>query len=278
MEKYKEIIELAVKDSKTMAEAARKAELDYRIFRQYAIKYDLFKPNAAGKGVIKINVYEHLIEKSKLSRYTLKKSLIRLKLLTNKCYICNINEWMGDLITLQIDHINGVRNDNRIENLRLLCPNCHSQTDTFTGKNKKNSIVSDEQIRESFDKSNNFFQMCMDLNLHTGENRSIKNRMKNLGLDFGCKIHYNIEKVSEKKLKVKKTRNKKTFSCKCGKNITKYAKNCLDCSFIKKRKTERPNQEALEELMKNHSFCFIGRKYNVSDNAVRKWARSYKLL
>ena len=54
-----------------------------------------------------------------------------------KCHICGIDEWNDKAIVLQLDHINGVKRDNRIENLRFLCPNCHSQTDTFAGKNKK---------------------------------------------------------------------------------------------------------------------------------------------
>ena len=45
-------------------------------------------------------------------------------------------DWLGKPLVLQLDHINGVFNDNRIENLRLVCPNCHSQFTTFAGKNK----------------------------------------------------------------------------------------------------------------------------------------------
>ena len=47
------------------------------------------------------------------------------------CTTCGINEWQGKPLTLHLDHINGINNDNRIENLRLLCPNCHSQTETY---------------------------------------------------------------------------------------------------------------------------------------------------
>jgi 5-methylcytosine-specific restriction endonuclease McrA len=53
-----------------------------------------------------------------------------------RCQICGISEWHGKPITLQLDHINGINNDNRYENLRLICPNCHSQTITYAGRNK----------------------------------------------------------------------------------------------------------------------------------------------
>lgn len=65
-----------------------------------------------------------------------KKRLINENVLEEKCYKCNIDEWQGEPLSLQLDHKNGDRNDNRKENLRLLCPNCHSQTTTFAGKNK----------------------------------------------------------------------------------------------------------------------------------------------
>ena len=68
---------------------------------------------------------------------TLKDILIRNKIIEYACDKCdNMGTWENEPLTLQLDHINGINNDNRIENLRLLCPNCHSQTQTFAGKNK----------------------------------------------------------------------------------------------------------------------------------------------
>jgi 5-methylcytosine-specific restriction endonuclease McrA len=85
-----------------------------------------------------ISVY--LIESpiKKPSNTSLKNWIKEFNLMEFKCFICeNVGEWMGKPISLQLDHINGVNNDNRIENLRILCPNCHSQTETYAGKAKK---------------------------------------------------------------------------------------------------------------------------------------------
>jgi hypothetical protein len=81
---------------------------------------------------------EILIEHSTYdNRSRLKKRLIKEGLITNHCYICGLSaQWNNMPLSLQLDHINGVSDDHRISNLRLLCPNCHSQTESFSGRNK----------------------------------------------------------------------------------------------------------------------------------------------
>jgi Zn finger protein HypA/HybF involved in hydrogenase expression len=69
------------------------------------------------------------------SRHTVKRRLLEAGRLENRCSQCGLNEWQGKPLSVQIDHINGIGTDHRLENLRMLCPNCHSQTSTFGGRN-----------------------------------------------------------------------------------------------------------------------------------------------
>jgi len=77
-----------------------------------------------------------LIENIQLNCTDLKKRLIKELNWEYKCNECEISEWNNKKISLELDHINGIHTDNQIGNLRLLCPNCHSQTPTFRTKNK----------------------------------------------------------------------------------------------------------------------------------------------
>jgi hypothetical protein len=75
------------------------------------------------------------------SRTTIKRRLILAGILLNACDDCGLTEWRGKPLSIQIDHRNGIRDDHRLENLRMLCPNCHSQTATFGAKNRTRSQV-----------------------------------------------------------------------------------------------------------------------------------------
>jgi 5-methylcytosine-specific restriction endonuclease McrA len=85
----------------------------------------------------KINPEKLFCKGSKHNRSVLRKTIIQQQLLPYKCAICGIIEWQGKTLSLELDHVNGENNDNRIENLRFLCPNCHSQTDTYGSRNQK---------------------------------------------------------------------------------------------------------------------------------------------
>jgi len=71
------------------------------------------------------------------SRAAVRRRLLSEGLLQNICETCGLREWLGKPLTMHIDHINGQRDDHRLENLRMLCPNCHSQTPTYGGRNVK---------------------------------------------------------------------------------------------------------------------------------------------
>lgn len=91
-----------------------------------------------------MSLSEILVENSTFtSRGTLIKRLVKELGWPNRCMIEGCPnpdpEWNGKPLTLQLDHINGVNNDHRIENLRIICPNCHTQTETFCGKKAKGS-------------------------------------------------------------------------------------------------------------------------------------------
>lgn len=104
------------------------------------LDYSIFKGKSA---VIKIgrlnNVRKEdiLKENCKHQRTVLRRYVIKNNLIPYKCAICGCTEWQGKTLSLELDHINGINNDNRLENLRFLCPNCHSQTSTYGSRNQQ---------------------------------------------------------------------------------------------------------------------------------------------
>lgn len=145
----KEILAKITKNSNSIAEIIRKCEMissgaSYKILKsrldEEKINYshiNLGLGSNKGRKFIreKIPLEEILIENSEYNRANLKKRLVSELGWKEECYICkNSGEWQGKKLNLQLDHINGNSKDNRIKNLRFLCPNCHSQTETFAGK------------------------------------------------------------------------------------------------------------------------------------------------
>lgn len=104
--------------------------LDYSIFKGKSAVIKTNKLNNVKKEYI-------LKENCKHQRTVLRRYIIKNNLIPYKCAICGCTEWQGKTLSLELDHINGVNNDNRLENLRFLCPNCHSQTSTYGSRNQQ---------------------------------------------------------------------------------------------------------------------------------------------
>lgn len=97
----------------------------------------------SNKSSTKYDLKDILVENSTYANISrLKERLLKEGLLEYKCALCgNTGEWLGNPLSLQLDHINGIHTDNRIQNLRILCPNCHSQTETYGSKRGAKSKV-----------------------------------------------------------------------------------------------------------------------------------------
>ena len=117
---------------KSVQEKCKKLNLD-------TSKFDKLKWLSNAHAIAKIPLSEILVENSSYtSIFRLKKRLIKEKGMEYKCELCpNTGIWNGKPLSLQLDHKNGVNNDHRFENLRFLCPNCHSQSSNYAGRNKR---------------------------------------------------------------------------------------------------------------------------------------------
>jgi hypothetical protein len=76
-----------------------------------------------------------LVANTKRGRWNLRRRLIAAGVKENRCEKCGITDWQGEPLSMALHHLNGDGLDNRLENLSLLCPNCHAQTPNFAGRN-----------------------------------------------------------------------------------------------------------------------------------------------
>ena len=223
MSKYKwnlEEIKIAVKNSINFTEVLNKIGVPRQgnnsktlknILDTNNIDYSHFTGRARNYKTSYVNASEYLNSNKKIGTCALKKKLLKENLIENKCAICGLTEWRNKPITLQLHHIDGNPNNNSLDNLQLLCPNCHSQTDNYCGS------ANAKQIK------------------------------------YYCKD--------------------------CGSEITRGAIYCSVCSHKHTRIVKnRPNKEQLLlDFKKLKSFVQVGKKYGVTDNAIRKWAKAYEL-
>ena len=145
----------AVKTSLSYAEVMRKLQLvpsggNYDVVKRAIKRLNLDTSHMTGQGWnvgirykqirAPMSLTDILVEDSKwVFNSKLKQRLINAQYKEYKCECCGNTEWMGKPIPLEIHHINGVKQDLRIENLQLLCPNCHAFTDNYRGKSKVQS-------------------------------------------------------------------------------------------------------------------------------------------
>ncbi len=137
----------AVHDNLTMSDVLKKLGLavrpgNYTSIKKHICRLGLSTQHFIGRahGRTKPSNKRHLkdvlVRNSNYSRSSIKRRIIEEGLIVNVCNICGLTEWCREPIVLVLDHVNGISNDNRLENLQLLCPNCNSQQPTFCRKSK----------------------------------------------------------------------------------------------------------------------------------------------
>lgn len=167
---------------------------------------------------------ELFVKDSTTGRNVIRNRVLQDNLIPYRCAICGQEPfWNGKPMSLILDHINGIRNDHRLENLRFVCGCCNCQLETTNGKNNVKQKSDMRQEIMKYKEQNKLYTICQ----------------------------------------------------KCGKHITKGATLCKECHLLEVSKI--PSKEDLTEDLLKMSIVKIGMKYNVSDNAVRKWLKKYQL-
>lgn len=240
----------AIRNNKSIAGVLRELNLcafgsTYRAFKILAKKLGVNTEHFTGQGWLrgqknkfrkKMPLENILIQDSDYSGTSrLKLRLVTEGYLVDICSSCNLNPfWNGKKITLHLDHINGINTDNRIENLRILCPNCHSQTETFAGRNTQKARKA--PVPES----------------------GLRDRLKP---DCSSKEHGS------------SILPRSTNICACGHQINRKAKRCRPCSYKNSEKIAWPSNEELQKLLWEKSTLTLSKELGVSDKAIEKRAK-----
>lgn len=135
----KDKIEKWIKESRSKAYICRELKCKPETLEVYLKQLNLFyKGNQGAKGyksIAKRKTAEEYLQSTCVKSHKLKIKLIEDGVREHKCEECKRKTWNGKKISLELHHIDGNRFNNRIENLKILCPNCHSQTPNYSGRN-----------------------------------------------------------------------------------------------------------------------------------------------
>lgn len=245
-----------------------------KLVEKYRLDISHFTGQAWNKNKVDTSIFYY---GSCSNRDTFFRALVLLR--GHKCEKCGLSVWENQKIPLCIHHIDGNHINNNLENLQILCPNCHALTENYCGRNKKQlAQVSEEDFVKALQSS-----------------QSIRQALIRLGINYISKYHYDkahylIDKYNIISLqKASGEKEKKTTSANdihkiitvcsvCGKKLKDNRSYiCQDCSHKQQRRAEWPDREELKLLIRTNSFTAIAKRYKVSDNAIRKWCDNYNL-
>lgn len=241
----------------------------------------LSKKISTKKNNVPIN--ELLTNGSQINSNKLKEKLILNGIKRYCCENCGCSEWQGKPIPLELHHINGVHTDNRLENLQILCRNCHGQTNTFCGKNtniKRN-------LRGSTIKNRIFFlTINRDYLEELLSTKSISECAKELDITVS-RLKYWLKKMGIKvdeewkQKKVKEHKESIGICENCGNYFIKKTnkqKYCSEiCHTIASRRKDVTKEKLIDVLKETKSFTSAGKCFGVSDKCIAKWCKRFGL-
>ena len=206
--------------------------------------------------------------------------VIREGLIPYKCNMCGCDgHWQGKRLSLELHHKNGDNQDNDLNNLEFLCPNCHATTESYC-RNKYLFIDELELVQhvKEGNSINSYFKQH-------GLNNSSANYTRAYQILQDNNINYNNPTRSSQIGQVETSPDFKKITklntcIDCGVLIGELAIRCKACEMKRRQKEcieTRPSRDELLKEIAESSFAAVGRKYNVSDNAIRKWCKTYGL-
>lgn len=194
--------------------------------------------------------------------YKLKELLFRFSLKEKKCETCKSETWLNQPIKLELHHMDGNPRNNSLNNLQILCPNCHSYTDTFCKRKSSLSYkvtLNFEEIKQIFETSFSIKEVAEKLNTRgTGQSfYKIKKLMQSNG--FQLKVKEPLVKLADHGLKsYKKSSNKYSSKEEAVKAVAQQNERII-----------WPNNEILAEMVWQKSVSKLAKEFGVTDNAVR---------